>query len=304
MTFFDVGEVIDEKTEFVLFGIPWDYLTSVDNANSSIAPTHLRKVSRNLALTTELGMEIPNLNLVDVGDVSILPMKVKRNFTSIQHYIEEIYQQKRDVILVMMGGDHFCTYPVVKTIGDNFKEKDKFGVLIFDAHLDFYEEWDKGVYSHATVSHRIFDLDYISNKNLLIAGTRDVDILELELAKQEEIRVFPAHDISTMGLSTYINNLIRFFQTHEISHLYVSIDIDVLDPSIAPGTGFAIPGGLTYRELWHVVKKIAENFNVIGFDVVETSPNLDLPNKITCNVAAKIIIEFISFIKNRKAEKR
>ncbi|MHA1688063.1 MAG: arginase family protein [Promethearchaeota archaeon] len=301
MTFFDVGEIIDEKTEFVLFGIPWDYLTSLDNANSSIAPAHLRKISKNLALTTELGMEIPNLNLVDVGDVSIIPMKVESNFIAIQHYIEEIYQQKRNVILVMIGGDHFCTYPVVKTIGDNFKEKEKFGVLIFDAHLDFYEEWDKSIYSHATVSHRIYDLDYVSNKNLLIVGTRDVDILELEFAKKEEIRVLPAYELSTMELSTYINNLIRFFKEHEISQLYVSIDIDVLDPSIAPGTGYAIPGGFTYRELWHILKKIAENFNVISFDLVEISPNLDLPNNMTCNVAAKTIIEFISFIKSRKA---
>jgi agmatinase len=198
----------------------------------------------------------------------------------------------------MIGGDHFCSYPVIKVIGDLFNKKGEFGVLMFDAHLDFYQEWDKGVYSHATISHRVYELDYINNKNLLIAGVRDIDIPELEIAESEHVKYLSAYQLID-GLDNYIEKIIYFFKASNIKSLYVSIDIDTLDPSIAPGTGFAMPGGFTYRELWKILKEISKSFDIIGFDLVEVAPNLDLENKMTCNLAAKLIIEFISFIANK-----
>jgi agmatinase len=198
----------------------------------------------------------------------------------------------------MIGGDHFCSYPVIKTIGDIFDKKAEFGVILFDAHLDFYQEWDKGVYSHATISHRVYDLNYINKNNLLIVGARDIDIPELEIAESEDIKYLKAYQI-TEGLDNYITEIINHFKKSSINSLYVSIDIDVLEPSIAPGTGFAMPGGFTYRELWKILREIANNFTIVGFDLVEVAPNLDLENKMTCNLAAKIIIEFISFISNK-----
>jgi agmatinase len=199
----------------------------------------------------------------------------------------------------MIGGDHFCTYPVVKAVGDQMEKKDEFGVLIFDAHLDFYQEWDKGVYSHATISHRIYDLEFVSNKNLLIVGTRDIDIEEFNLANSEKIKYLNAYHIID-GLNYYIDNIKEFFNKTKIKNLYVSIDVDALDPSIAPGTGYAIPGGFSYRDMWKILKEIALNFNVVGFDLVEVAPNLDLENKMTSILAAKLIIEFMYFIRSRK----
>ncbi|MFX1601380.1 MAG: arginase family protein, partial [Promethearchaeota archaeon] len=146
---------------------------------------------------------------------------------------------------------------------------------------------------------RIYDLDYINNKNLMIVGTRDIDIPELEIAESEDIKYLSAYKLN-QGLDIYIEEIVRFFKKSGIKFLYVSIDIDVLNPSIAPGTGFAIPGGFSYRELWSILKEISKNFDIIGFDLVEVAPNLDLKNKMTCNLAAKLIIELISFIANKK----
>jgi len=162
-----------------------------------------------------------------------------------------------------------------------------------------YEEWDKGVYSHATVCHRIYDLEYMNNKNLMIIGTRDIDIPEIEIANAENITYLNSYLMSELGLKNYVDKIIDFFRTSGIEYLYVSIDIDAFDPSIAPGTGFAIPGGFTYRQFWKMLNIISDNFNIIGFDLVEVAPNLDLANKVTSNLAAKIIIEFISFISNK-----
>jgi len=299
MRFFDFGEVIDKDTEFVIFGIPWDYLTSIELPNSAIAPEHIRSVTNDIGLTTELGYHIPKLKAVDVGDIEIEKTDVEKNLKTIKNFIKDMYLQNENVIPIMIGGDHFCSYPVIKIIGDLFNKKDELGVLIFDSHLDLYHEWDKGVYSHATISHRVYDLEYINNKNLLIVGTRDIDILELEEADKDNIRHLDAHKLID-GLDKYITEILAFFKNSGIKYLYISIDIDALDPSIAPGTGFAMPGGFSYREIWKILMSIAEDFEIIGFDVVEVAPNLDLKNKVTCNLAAKLIVELMSFITKKK----
>ena len=200
----------------------------------------------------------------------------------------------------MVGGDHFCTYPVIKAIGDSIAKPKKLGILIFDAHLDLYEKYRESVYSHATVSHLIHNLEFISNKNLLIVGTRDIDVPELKIAKTNNITYFNSYILDEIGVDSFTDNIIEFFDKSEIKDLYISIDIDVLDPSIAPGTGYTIPGGFTYREIWKIFREITKKVNVIGFDIVEVSPSLDLPNNITLNVAAKIIIELMYFILSSK----
>ena len=296
MKFYDFGDTIASDTEFVIFGIPWDYLSSKDNVNSSTAPQKIREVTQDLALTTEMGVEIPSLKVVDMGDVKIDPTDIERNLREIKDFIMAIFNQKKDVIPIMIGGDHFCTFPVVKTISKEFIADQNIGVLIFDAHLDLYDEWDKGVYSHATVSHRIYDLDQFNKNNLLIVGTRDIDIPEMKIANEEGITHFDAFLFSDLGIKNLSKDIVAFFQNSRIKSLYVSIDIDVLDPSIAPGTGYAIPGGLSYRELWQLLRLLAKNFKIIGCDLVEVSPNLDASNNMTSNLAAKLLIEFISFI--------
>lgn len=303
MNFFDFGEVIKNNTDFVLFGFPWDYLTSIDLPNSSNAPEKIREVTNDLALTTEMGSYIPDLKVIDLGDIEIQTKEVNQNLKKAENFVKNIYKQKNNTIPIMIGGDHFCTYPIVKAVGDHFKDKEKFGVLIFDAHLDLYEEWDKGVYSHATISHRIYDLDYVNKNNLLIVGTRDIDIPEYEIAQNESISYLNAYELKETGINNYIHKIISFFNSSEITHLYISLDIDVLDPSIAPGTGFAIPGGFSYRDLWRILREISSNFKINGFDLVEVAPNLDLSNRITRNLAAKLIIEFISFIDDNKPNK-
>ncbi len=298
MNFYDFGEIIDDSTKFVIYGVPWDYLTSIETSNSAIAPKKIREASSNLGYTTELGIKIPNLKITDLGDVNIISTDVKVNLKMIKEFLRDAYKQKEDIIPIMIGGDHFCTYPVVKTIGNQFDKKKEFGVLIFDAHLDLYQKWDKSIYSHATISNRIFDLDFITNKNLLIVGTRDIDIPELKYAQSEKINFLNAH-LLIDGLEVYINNIIDFYNKSNIKYLYVSIDVDAIDPSNAPGTGYAIPGGFTYREIWRILRELTLNFKVIAFDLVEVAPNLDSKNNMTCNLAAKLVIEFISFINEK-----
>ena len=299
MKFYDFGEVIDKDSRYVIFGIPWDYLSSIELANSATAPDQVRTVSTNLALTTELGFEIPKLLVVDKGNIPIKVEEVKDNLEKIEEFVDDLFSEKDDIIPIMIGGDHFCSYPVVKAVNKHITHKKEFGILIFDSHLDLYYKWDKGVYSHATVSHRIFELDNINNSNLLIAGTRDIDVPELQIAKENDIKYIDAHLLHEQGIHHYTQNIINFFKESGIKELYISVDVDVLDPSVAPGTGYAIPGGFSYRELWYILREISKSFKIQGFDFVEVSPSLDLKNNMTSVVAAKIIIELISFISKR-----
>ncbi|MFW9781944.1 MAG: agmatinase [Candidatus Heimdallarchaeota archaeon] len=301
MNFFGFEEEIKKDTQFVIFGIPWDYLTSTDLPNSSIAPTSIREITDDIGYTTEMGYNITKFKAADVGDIPIEPMNVEKNLETIYSFINELYKKNNQIIPIMIGGDHFCTYPTLKAIGDHFERKEEFGVLIFDAHLDFYQEWDKGVYSHATTSHRIYDLDYIDNGNLMVIGTRDIDIQELELATVEKIKYINAYTMLE-GLDQFINKILQFLQQRNIKSIYISLDIDVLDPSIAPGTGYAIPGGFSYREMWKILKDISSVTNIIGFDLVEVAPNLDMENKMTRILAAKLIIESMYFMMKKSME--
>jgi len=300
VNFFDSGEIIEKDTNFVFFGIPWDDLTSIVKTKSSKSPQKIRKITEDLALTTEMGFEILKLKIVDVGDVLIEPDNIIRNILEINDFVKSLFDKKKDIIPIMVGGDHFCTYPVIKAIGDSIRKPKKLGVLILDAHLDLYEKYQESVYSHASVSHLIHSLEYISNKNLLIIGTRDIDVPELKTAKTNDITHFNSYILHDIGVNSFTEKIIEFFEKSDIKDIYVSIDIDALDPSIAPGTGYAIPGGFTYREVWKILREVAKNVNIIGFDIVEVSPSLDLPNNITLKVAAKIIVELMDFILSSK----
>jgi agmatinase len=296
-TFYDFGEIIKPHTNFVIFGIPWDTLTTKRDVVSRDAPEIIRKVSYELALTTELGSKIPDLNVCDLGNVEIKLGEVSNNLTTIETFIHDIYKEKAGIVPVMVGGDHFCTYPTLKGINTSSSSEDV-GVVVFDAHLDFYDEWEGNKFSHATISRRLLDLQFIDQQSILIVGARDVDIPEQRLAEEFDIEYINAYELNH-NINEFTQRIINFFHDSNIEELYFSIDIDVLDPSIAPGTGYAIPGGFSYRELWHILRNLTLFFTIIGFDLIEVAPNLDLANNITCKTAAKIIIELISFIQNK-----
>ncbi len=116
MNFFDTGEIIENDTNFVFFGIPWDELTSIERINSSKSPQKIRKITENLALTTEMGFEIPKLKFIDAGDVLIDPNNTEQNILEIGDFVKSFFYHNKDIIPVMVGGDHFCTYPVIKAI--------------------------------------------------------------------------------------------------------------------------------------------------------------------------------------------
>lgn len=307
-TFYDfpTGD-LDNSFHFAIFGIPWDGNSTNVIGNTRNAPRELRNLTMFLGRSTEKGENIMEFNAVDFGDVSVYSSIPDLTRERISLMIKDFIPWKKPYpIPIMIGGDHYCSFPVIKALDEKRSElkQEKFGVLIFDAHLDYYDKWlDVEKDSHCTVSKRISELSNISAENMAIIGVRDMDPIEIEEAKKDNLFYIPSYKFSPKGASSVISeqveNIINHFKTRKLSNLYISIDIDCIDGSLAPGTPYAIPGGFKYRELWFMLQKIIKKFEIVGLDVVEIAPDLDTPSKVTQITAIKLITEIMGFISQK-----
>ncbi|MEK6932989.1 MAG: arginase family protein [Nanoarchaeota archaeon] len=196
----------------------------------------------------------------------------------IESNIKELYDGD-----IFLGGDHSISYHIFKKF---FKNKDA-GILIFDAHPDLFEHFDKPIQTdwlYFLIKEKI-----IKPENIILVGVRNPDMKEVEILKDYKIKYLTSRQL--------FNNLhdscdIIMENARKFPELYISIDIDVLDPAFAPGTGYLEPGGLSTRELLYLIQRIKLLKNIKKYDLVEVNTDKDF-NLITCKIAAKIIKELI-----------
>ncbi len=283
-----------DNIEFVILGIPLD-CTSAKPTDSRNAPNKIREVSNQFADYSELEFDLNEALIYDAGDIELTNKKIDLDLD-----LKEIdkklnsFKNAKNICFVNLGGDHFITYPVIQNLAKIHKN---LGLISFDAHLDLYNKWNESSFSNATVIRRICELPNFDLINLIFVGVRDIDLEELDFAKEKQLKMIKSHEINQLNLISILSEKIENMKNNNIKDLYVSIDIDVLDLPYAPGTGYKIPGGLNYRSVWEGLKIIAENFNIVGFDLVEVAPSLDIGN-LTSIHASRLILEFIGMIKN------
>jgi len=182
--------------------------------------------------------------------------------------IESVYKNTRKIIkdnkfFVMLGGEHSISSGAVRA----FKEKySDLTVLQLDAHSDLREEYNGTPYSHAAVMSRIKDIC-----PAVRVGIRSMCDEEAELIKKERIKIFWARDIMEGKNDSWMDEAIKDLS----EHVYITFDLDVFDPSILPATGTPEPGGLDWYTVIRFLRKVFKSKNVVGFDVVELSPNKD-----------------------------
>lgn len=193
------------------------------------------------------------------------------DYFSISQAIEAILE--KGAIPFSLGGDHSITYPILKAI---HKHHGKVNILHFDAHTDLYDELDNNRYSHACPFARI--LEEGLTENLTQVGIRTLTQHTKEQAERFGVKIVQMKDWT---LETKFNIE---------GPVYLSFDLDVLDPAFAPGISHHEPGGFSTREVLSIIQKL--NLNIIGLDVVEYNPNRDI-NGVTAMVAAKIVKELI-----------
>lgn len=223
------------------------------------------------------------LNIVDYGDIPTVPGYIKESFEKIEMGIREIL--KKNVFPISIGGDHSITLPILRA----FKKKyGKVSLLQFDSHSDTWDEYFGMKYNHGTTMRRALEEEIIDAKSSLQIGIRGsiYSDKDFDFADSFGLKIFNIDEFFEMGVKGILREISRKLK----ENVYVSLDIDVVDPAFAPGTGTPEVGGMSSREILEIVRGF--KFKAIGFDVVEVSPPYDSGN-ITCLLAANIIYDFL-----------
>ncbi|MFJ8066016.1 agmatinase [Psychrobacillus sp. NPDC096426] len=266
-----------DEAQAVIYGMPMDWTVSY-RPGSRFGPQRIREVSIGLEeYSPYLDRELDDVNYFDAGDIPLPFGNASKSLDLIAGFIRQLMQDGK--IPVGMGGEHLVSWPVMKTVADNYKD---LAIIHMDAHTDLRVEYEGEPLSHSTPIRKI--AEYIGPKNVYSFGIRSGMKEEFDWAKENGMHI-SKFDV--------LEPLKEVLPTLDDRPVYVTIDIDVLDPAHAPGTGTVDCGGITSRELLASIHAIANSgVNVVGFDLVEVAPIYDSSEQ-TANTASKLLREMI-----------
>ncbi len=280
-----------EESKFVVIGVPYD-ATVTFKPGARFAPAIIRYASQNIeSYSFRAQIDFDQLKVHDAGDLTTLSSTAEV-VRGVEKVVRALTSMKKTVVVI--GGEHTVTYGAVKAL-------EKCGVIVFDAHLDLRDEYPPGVkLSHATVVRRIVEL--APHSRVLCIGTRATCDEEIKYVKDHGLTYITTREIWKNGLEAIVKKIRKIISHMNADHYWLSIDIDVLDPSIAPEVSNPEPEGITMTQLLDIIAEIVSE-KVVGFDVVELSTQ-----KLTSQsaiVAAKIIFELMCLIhKSKQTNKR
>ena len=259
-----------KKGDVALIGILSDENSSYKKG-AAMAPQPIRRAlhSRSANLCSELGVDLANNSgFIDVGDREIADGA--DNFLVIEANIDQIIE--RGALPLILGGDHAITYPIVRAINH---ANGPVNILHFDAHPDLYENFEGNPYSHASPFARIMEKGLA--KRLVQVGIRTLNQHQREQIDRYGVECHEMKDVD-------ISSIGRDFE----GPVYISCDMDALDPAFAPGVSHHEPGGLSVRDILGIIQRIPNH--IVGADIVEYNPDRDI-NDMTAMVAAKLLKE-------------
>ncbi len=263
-----------EESKAVLFGAPFDGTTSF-KPGARFAPPAMRQDSWAIeSYSPYFDSDLEDLKLFDYGDLE-LPFGDKKNaLRMIQEHVQEIIDANK--IPIMIGGEHLVSLAPVKALSKKYED---LHIIHFDAHTDLREDYLGEALSHATVIRRIYDQlgDGKVNQFCIRSGLKE----EFEWAKKH----------THLEKFTY-NTLPSCVKRLKDKPVYITIDLDVLDPAVMPGTGTPEPGGIDFLDMMNIIKELSNLNNVVGMDVVELSPKYDASG-ISTAVACKTLRELV-----------
>lgn len=252
-----------------------------------------------------LGMDVEPLKhvtVVDFGDANCPPNLIEKSHDVIRAKVGETLEA--GALPIVLGGDHSITYPSATAVAQRYGYGNV-GLIHFDAHADTAPEGYGGdLLSHGTPMRRLIESGAILGRNFVQIGLRGywppIDVFQW--MKEQGMQWHLMSEIEERGFDTVLEDAIEEAQNGP-ENIYLSVDIDVLDPAFAPGTGTPEPGGLTAPELLRAVRRIVSRVNLVAMDVVEVSPPYDGPGAITAEVAHRVVLEAISAIALRRVRK-
>lgn len=260
-----------EEANVVLFGAPFDGTTSF-RPGTRFAPAAIRPDSYGLeTYSPYLDLDLDDYKVTDIGDIDLPFGNTTRALSMLNDTATTILNANKKPL--MIGGEHLVSLPVIEAL---IKKYPDLHIIHFDAHTDLREDYLGEPLSHASVIRRAWDL--IGDGRIFQFGIRSGLKSEFEWAKSHT----SLQRFNTNGLSDVISSL-------KGKPVYLTIDLDVLDPSIFPGTGTPEPGGITMKELLEALTALKE-LPLVGADIVELSPHYDTSGVSTA-VACKVIRE-------------
>jgi len=285
-------ELDTNNADIVIFGIPYDGSVSF-RSGAKEAPDALREISYTISPTTEDFKSFKDLKIKDMGN--IVEDSRDEIFNKATKLTEKLI--KENSFFIMIGGDHSVTIPVQRGIDNAIDEP--FGIIHIDAHFDLCDDLEGDRFSHGSTERRAIELNNIKRiEDIFFLGTRSIESNELNFFNKNDIQVLSAKEISKTGADAAVQKVKK--QLGHLKQIYLTIDIDCLDPAYAAGTGTPQFGGLTSRELLTILEGLFE-LPIIGMDIVEVAPSLD-PSLTSLFAARKIITETCGFLSKIKAK--
>ncbi len=277
-----------EEAKYVVFGVPFD-ATSSYRAGARFGPNAIRQASLNIeTYSFRSGVDVEDLAIYDAGDLHVSSDAAK-TVDMTRLVIEDILAAGK--IPVVLGGEHTITLGVAKGLGDRAA---KTAMISFDAHLDLRCEFLGSTLSHTTFMQLISE--DVKPAKIVEVGTRSVCKEELSYAKKAGVEFFTSQQITKQGSLLVGDQLKEKLLPYE--NLYLTVDMDVLDPAFAPAVQNPEPEGITTTQLLDLVLAQCDN-RVIGFDLSEVAPIYD--QGLSVVVAAKLIFEMLCQLeKSRK----
>ncbi len=256
-----------KDVDAVIFGIPFDGGVSY-RGGAAQAPDLLRANTDHATPCTERLDFFSDFQILDLGNFQ--GNDRDEIFSEVEACVKSLVEQGKH--FTMVGGDHSVTIPVER--GINAALEEPFGIIHIDAHMDMSEALEGDLLSHGSTERRALEMSNIESlENLYFIGIRSIEPDEFEFYMANDIQVKTSYDCFHEGIEAVADDCIS--KMKKFNKVYLTFDIDGLDPAYAGGTGTPQFGGLTSRMAMTLIQKLFTELNIIGFDVVEIAPPLD-----------------------------
>ena len=293
-------ELEAERPDVVVVGAPFD-MGVTNRPGARFGPRAIRAASNLGRGAYHLGLRVQPFRVLkafDYGDASVVPSDIERSHAAVRAKVAEV--AAAGAVPIVLGGDHSVTYPAVSAVAGAIGAG-KVGVVHFDAHADAAaDEWGV-LYGHGTPIRRLIESGAVPGRSFVQVGLRGYwpppDVVEWMEA--QGMRWHFTAEIQERGIEAVVRDAVAEALDGPEA-IYISVDIDVLDPAFAPGTGTPEPGGLSSRELLQAVRQVALATRVVGMDVVEVAPAYDGPGAITAEAAHRVVMEVLGALAKKR----
>lgn len=304
-TFFKAPYVPEPTTadaDVAVIGVGWDEGTT-NRSGARMGPRALREASTLWAFQDglkpfydgEAGVELlGGIRWADCGDVALGPMwSAERYHNAVVRRLQPLFEA--GLFPVTLGGDHSIAYPALKALSQA-RNDEPFQLVQFDTHMDYWDEEGGSRYSHASPIIRAHEAGWLGG--LTQYGIRSLHTQgdNIALARKRGAHIFWCEQAKDTRVEELVGHLPLG------ADVYITFDIDALDPAIAPGTGTPEPGGFSYYEAKAILLAVCARCNVIGMDLVEVAPQYDGPGQLTSLHGARLILDTVGAVFRRRAE--